>query len=111
MLNNPNLVPTGRIITKQLIGLHLEARVIEMQAPEFRNKITGQRVHPPFPNGIVDDVTYDGSVKAAAYMLNNVCNVSIQKTKDFLKSISKVRVFISRSSMPFKTIAIRSAEI
>lgn len=88
MLNNPDLVPTGRTITKQLVGLLLQARVIEMSAPEFRNKITGQRVHPPFPNGIVDDVTYDGSVKAAAYMLNNVCNVSIQKTKDFLKSIS-----------------------
>ena len=95
MQNNPNLVPTGRIITKQLVGLFLQAKVIEMSAPEFRNKITGQRIHPPFPNGIVDDVTYDGSVKAAAYMLNNVCNVSIQKTKDFLKSISNGAIDLS----------------
>lgn len=70
-LEDPNFKPTGKIIRKQLIKVRVVTEVIEYWTPEFRNQTTGQRVHADFPPGIVDDVTYDGTVKALAYMVNN----------------------------------------
>lgn len=40
-------------------------------------------------------MTYDGSVKAAAYLLNNDCYVSVGKTRAFLKEISGGKVDLS----------------
>ena len=87
--------PTGRTITKQLIKVHLVTQVTEYQTPEFRNQQTGQRVHAPFPEGVVCDVNYDGTVKALAYMLNNECNVSIEKTRNFIKDVSLGEISLS----------------
>lgn len=93
---NPDLyVETGRTISKQLICLEVSAYVTEYIAKEYRNRRTGQRVHADFPKGVVDDVNYDGSVKAAAYMLNNKYNVSIGGTCDFLKQISGGKINLS----------------
>lgn len=66
---------------------------IEIPAPQKYTedpvfKKTGQRVHAEFPGGLTDDVTYDGSAKALAYLLNNECYVSIGKTKKFIHEIS-----------------------
>lgn len=90
-----NYKPTGREIRKQLIRLHITTEVIEYVTPEFRNQTTGQRVHAAFPEGIHDDVNYDGSVKAAAYLLNNECYVSIGKTQAFLREISDGKIELS----------------
>ena len=43
----------------------------------------------------MDDVTYGGSVKAAAYLLNNHLFTSIDKTRQFLKDISHGVIDIS----------------
>lgn len=93
--NKEKYRPTGRMITKQLIKAHLFTEVIEYQTPEFRNQQTGQRVHAPFPDGVVYDVNYDGTVKALAYMLNNECNVSVEKTRALLKDISQGELSLS----------------
>ena len=66
---------------------------IEIPAPQKYTedpvfKKTGQRVHAEFPGGLTDDVTYDGSAKALAYLLNNECYVSIGKPKKFIHEIS-----------------------
>lgn len=92
---NPDYRPTGRMIRKQLVCLHVSAEVVEYVTPEFRNQTTGQRVHAVFPEGLRDDVTYDGSVKAAAYLLNNDCYVSIGRTRAFLKEISGGKIDLS----------------
>lgn len=93
--NDPDFKPTGRIISKQLIKVHVVTEVIEYQTPEFRNVVTGQRVHADFPPGIVDDVNYDGTVKAIAYMINNDLYTSVDKTRKFLKDITKGKLDIS----------------
>lgn len=54
-----------------------------------------KRIHAEFPKGVKDDVNYDGTVKAAAYILNNECCVSIEKTKEFLKEISAGKIDLS----------------
>ena len=87
--------PTGNLIRKQRIILRVTTEVIEYVTPEFRNQTTGQRVHAAFPEGLHDEVNYDGSVKAAAYLLNNDCYVSIDKTRTFLKEISGGKIDIS----------------
>lgn len=90
-----NTQPTGNIIRKQLIRMHVTTEVIEYTAEEYRNLKTGQRVHARFPEGLTDDVTYDASIKAMAYMINNSLYVSIDKTRTFLKDISHGHVDIS----------------
>lgn len=87
--------PTGRKIRKQLIRLHVVTEVIEYVADEYRSLETGQRVHADFPAGIVDDVTYDGTVKAMAYLINNELYVSIDKTRKFLSDISHGELALS----------------
>jgi len=87
--------PTGRIISKQKIGIRIALTVDEYFAQEFRNVLTGQRVRAEFPEGVVNDVNYDGSVKAFAFLLNNHCNVSIRKVSNFLSELSDGKLVIS----------------
>lgn len=93
--DNPDNYPTGETITKQLIKLSVKTEVIEFSTTVFRNRLTGTRIHAPFPEGCVDDVNYDASVKAIAFMLNSFCNVSLQKTADFLSNISNGSIKLS----------------
>ena len=79
---------TGRVITKQLVDIKVNLVVHEYSTPEFRNLATGQRVHAEFPEGLINEVTYGGSVKAFAFLLNNRCNVSILKTSGFMSEIT-----------------------
>lgn len=94
-LNLEEFHPTGKMITKQLVKAHLVTEVIEYRTMEFRNQKTGQRVHAPFPEGLMYDVNYDGTVKALAYMLNNECCVSIGKTRSFLRDVSQGQISLS----------------
>ena len=86
--DSPDFKETGHTIRKQLVKLHVGVEVVEYNTPEFRNQTTGQRVHAAFPEGLKDEVTYDGTVKAFAYLLNNECYVSIGKTQNFIKEVT-----------------------
>lgn len=94
-VNDPKYKPTGRTVSKKLIIVRLVTEVIEYQAEEFRDQETGQRVHGEFPAGVVDDINYDGSVKALAYMINNDLYTSVDKTRVFLKTVSHGKIDIS----------------
>lgn len=93
---NPDYTETGRIITKQTIDLYISTVVTEYNTPEFRNRKTGQRVHAEFPAGVVNDVNYGGSVKAFTFLLNNHCNVSIDKVRGFLSEVTEGQLQISK---------------
>ena len=56
--------PTGRSITKQVVGVSVCAVVTQYQTEEFYDKKTGHKVHSPFLAGVVDDVNYEESLKA-----------------------------------------------
>ena len=92
---NPDYRPTGRIITKQVLRLRVFLEIDEYSTPEFRHAKTRQRVHAEFPEGIDNEVNYDGSVKAFAFLLNNYCNVAIDKVKDFMRDITSGQLEIS----------------
>ena len=93
--SDPNLYPTGKKITKQLIDISISVNVTDYITDEYRNRKTGARCHAPFPASIVNDVNYGSSVKALAFLLNNYYNVSIAKTKQCISDITKGVVNIS----------------
>jgi hypothetical protein len=95
-INNPDFKETEEIIKKQMIDIYLCVDVIEYSTPEFRNTKTGQRVHAKFPKGFVNDVNYGGSVKSFAFLLNNQCNVSIDKVREFLSELTEGKLQISK---------------
>jgi len=94
-LNSTNYVPTGKIIKKQIVGLNIALNVNELSTPEFRDLRTGQLVHAPFPEGLVNEVSYDSSVKAIAFMLTNYYNMPIEKAREFLMEITDGKLEIS----------------
>ena len=93
--NSSEYVKTGKIITKQKIEIQVNLVTTEYNTPEFQNIRTGQRVHAEFPGGLVDDVTYGGSIKALAFLLNSFCNVSIEKVSDLLRELTDGKLELS----------------
>lgn len=98
-LVNPDIYPTGRTISKQLIDIKVTVQVQDFITDEYRNRTTGTRIHAAFPPGIVNDVTYGPSVKALAFLLNNYYNVSISKTKQCISDITKGIVNLSAGTI------------
>jgi hypothetical protein len=94
--DNPLFKRTGKLVSKQVVNIKVSLEVTEYFTPEFRNTQTGQRVHAAFPEGVNDDVVYGGSVKALAFLLNNYCNVSIDKTRGLLSELTGGALEISK---------------
>lgn len=94
-LDNPNIYPTGKTITKQVIDIQINVIVRDFIADEYRHRITGSRMHAPFPNGIVNEVNYGSGLKSFAFLLNNYYNVSINKTQQCISDITHGIVSIS----------------
>lgn len=81
-------IPTGNIISRQVIGICVVPVVTEYRTAEFYDKKKGRNVHSAFPSGAVDDVNYDGSMKAVLFLLNSRCNVSLVKTAQFVHDVT-----------------------
>lgn len=95
-IENPEYEPTGNLIKRQQIGIRVLPYTKEYVTIEFRNKNTGKLVYGDFPEGIVNDVNYDGSLKAFAFLLNNHCNVSMDKTCGFISEVTDGALNISK---------------
>lgn len=81
-------IPTGNIISRQVIGITVVPVVTEYRTAEFYDKKKGRNVHSAFPELVTDDVNYDGSIKAFLFLLNSRCNVSLEKTARFVSDIT-----------------------
>lgn len=93
--DNPDYYETGKVIRKQKVSVILNAQIIEYTAKEYRNRKTGARVHAPFPEGYVNEVNYDGTVKALAFLLGNECGVSHGKIRRLLSELTDGEIEIS----------------
>lgn len=94
--NPEDYYDTGKTVKKQLIKVKLSVQATNYVATIYRNRITGSRIHGEFPEGIVNEVTYDDSVKALAAMLNSYCNVSIDKVNELIYDLSDGKINISK---------------
>ncbi len=94
--NSPDYKLTGKIIKKQVINIGLCLYVDEYAAPEFRKLSTGQRVHADFPQGVMNEVNYGGTIKSFAFLMNNHCCVSIDKVREFLAELTDGELQISK---------------
>lgn len=93
--DDPDFYETGKVIRKQLVCIRLKAEVTEYTTKEYRNKKTGARVHAPFPKGYVNEVNYDGTVKALAFLLGNECGVSHGKIRKLLSELTDGEIGVS----------------
>lgn len=96
IVNNPDYYPTNQYITKQVADLHISVSITEYRSQIFRNRITGSRYHAPFPKGVVNEFNYGSNAKALAFLLNNYCNVSIDKTSELIQEISDGKIILSK---------------
>lgn len=55
---------TARTIVKQMVSIRMVLNVTEYHADVYYNSHTGERAHAAFPDGVIDDVNYDGSIRA-----------------------------------------------
>ncbi len=78
-----------------MIFLRVSSYVVEYTTPELEDRFTRKKTHAPFPAGYVDDVNYDASVKAFAFLLNQSCNVAIDRVRTFLSDVSDGKIRIS----------------
>ena len=86
--DSPDYAPTGKTVTRRVVGIGVSLIVNEHHTAECRHVRTGQRVHADFPKGVDNDVNYDGSVKALALLLNSRCNVSIAKVSELIGNMA-----------------------
>ena len=96
VLDDPDFKKTSKTIVKQLVGIRLLLDVTEYRADVYYNSKTGERIHAAFPDGVVDDVNYDGSIKSFLFLLNNECCTSIDKSRRFLSDLTGGQLNISK---------------
>lgn len=95
-LDDPDFKKTSKPIVKQLVGIRLLLEVTEYHADVYYNAKTGERIHAAFPTGVVDEVNYDGGIKAFLFLLNNECCTSIDKSRKFLSDLTNGQLNISK---------------
>lgn len=96
VLDDPDFKKTSKTIIKQLVNIRMLLEVEEYHADVYYNSKTGERRHAEFPEGVVDDVNYGGSIKAFLFLLNNECCVSIDKSRRFLSDLTGGKLNISK---------------
>lgn len=96
VLQDPDFKKTKKKIIKQMVGIHVMLEVKEYHADIYYNSKTGERTHAAFPEGVVNDVNYDGSIKAFLFLLNHDCCTSIDKSRRFLYDLTGGKLDISK---------------
>lgn len=96
VLHDPDFKKTSKTITKQKIDISVEVHVTGYHADVYYNSKTGERIHAPFPQGVIDDVNYGGNLRAFLFLLNNDCCTSIDKSRRFLSDLTDGKINISK---------------
>ena len=88
VLEDNSFKKTSKTIIKQRVGIRMLLDVTEYHTDVYYSSQTGERVHAPFPAGVIDDVNYNGSIRAFLFLLNNDCCTSIDKSRQFLSDLT-----------------------
>ena len=87
-LDDPDLYKTAEAVSKVIVSARIVVDATEYVASVWRRRSNGARLHAPFPGNAKDEVTYDGSAKALAFMLTTECCASAGKARRFLREAS-----------------------
>ena len=93
--NSKEWYPTGKVLERYVIEIRMDIKVKNYTADEYRSRTTKKLYHAPFPVNALNKINYGSSVKALAFLLNNICNVSIAKTKNFIYEVTDGLIDIS----------------
>ncbi|MCD8154950.1 MAG: transposase [Clostridiales bacterium] len=83
-------------VHKQVVSVKLMATVTDYWSYCYRDRKTGTKYHPPFPENIQLDVNYDKSVKALIFLMKNHLNVTEAKISEFLSEMTGGGIQVSR---------------
>lgn len=96
VLKDPGFKKTSKTIVKQLVSIRMLLDVKEYHADVYYNSQTGEYIHAAFPEGVKDEVNYDGSIRAFLFLLNNDCCTSIDRSRKFLSDLTGGKLKISK---------------
>ncbi len=96
VLEDNTFKKTAKTLVKQMVNIRMVLDVTEYHADVYYNSQTGERVHAAFPDGVIDDVNYGGSIRAFLFLLNNDCCTSIDKSRQFLSDLTGGKLNISK---------------
>lgn len=96
VLEDDSFKKTSKTIKKQLVSIRMMLDVTEYHADVYYNSQTCEYVHAAFPEGVTDEVNYDGSIRAFLFLLNNDCCTSIDKSRKFLSDLTGGKLNISK---------------
>lgn len=92
ILADPKWVPiTGdkAFKSKKIAECCLSVNVTEFRSYGYKNLETGETFYPPLPGKTDNELEYGDSVKALAFLMNNVLHVPVRKTNAFFQWASE----------------------
>lgn len=96
ILENPDgYRKTGEKKVKQLHSIRLVVQVVQYEAEVYKRLSDGKNVWARFPHGIVNDITYDASIKALACILHSHGNMSYDKVRIILSELTDGKLNLS----------------
>ena len=95
IINSPDYYATGKERHRQVVDIEVRVKVTDYIAKEYRNRVTGSRYYAAFPSGVINEVNYGSDIKALAFFLNDYCNVSVEKTQEFISNLTGGNVRMS----------------
>lgn len=83
-----DLVPTGKIISKDVIDYKIITYNTRHNYKEYKCSCCGKIVHEPIPNHLKEECQYGNTVKSLVLTLTNIGNVPLNKTRRILSGLS-----------------------
>lgn len=90
---------TKETVEKTVYDIVVGVTVTRYVARVWRNRKTTGRYHAPFPEGVVNEMSIGPGIKTLAYLMNNKCNVPVEKVREMLSDMSGGRIHISAGTI------------
>lgn len=84
---------------RQVVDVEMKVICTEYCAHAFRNKKTNKVIFSAFPDNVVNEMNYGDGLKALCCLLTTYCNVSIRKTGELIRDLTKDEITISTGTI------------
>lgn len=90
---------TGKSRTRQQVDLKVVVNATDFISHEYECEECGANFHSKYPTWLPNEVNYGPDVKTLASILNNYCNVSLDKTAEVISEITGGALKISKGTL------------